>query len=79
MRLMRSTIDENMKALGPEMTTLFAFYEIAFGPSKRVSMENDEKFALYACAQRSRNTTTESYSINSSTSVRIVILETLHY
>jgi len=32
-----------MKTLGPEMTTLFAFFEIAFGPSKRVSMRNDEK------------------------------------
>ena len=32
-----------MKTLGPEMTTLFAFLEIAFGPTKRVSMRNDEK------------------------------------
>jgi len=28
------------------MTTLFACFEIAFGPSKRVSMRHDEKFCI---------------------------------
>ena len=38
MRSKRSTILKKMKTLGPEMTMLFAIFEIAFGPSKRVSM-----------------------------------------
>jgi len=28
------------------MTTLFAFFEIALGPTKFVSMRNDEKFCI---------------------------------
>ena len=56
-----------MKTLGPEMTTLFAFFEIALGPTKRVSMRNDEKFCSIRMRPTAENTTTESYSINSST------------
>ena len=33
-----------MKTLGLDMTTLFEFFEISFGPSKRVSMGIGEKF-----------------------------------
>jgi len=49
-----------MKTLGSEMTTLFAFFEIAFGPTKRVSMRNDEKFCIIRTLPTVKNTTTES-------------------
>ena len=49
-----------MKTLGPELTTIFAFFEIAFGPTKRVSMENDEKFCSIRTPPSVKNTTTES-------------------
>ena len=49
-----------MKRLGPQMTTLFAFFEIAFGPTKLVSMGNDEKFCIIRMCPTSKNTTTES-------------------
>jgi len=42
------------------MTTLFAFFEIAFGPTKHVSMRNDEKFCSIRIPPTSKNTTTKS-------------------
>ena len=42
------------------MTTLFAFFEIALGPTKFVSMRNDEKFCSIRMQPTSKNTTTES-------------------
>ena len=54
---MRSTMCENMKTLGSELTTLFAFFEIAFGPTKLVSMGNDEKF----CSIRTCTTVKKYY------------------
>ena len=42
------------------MPTLFAFFEIAFSPSKRVSMRNDEKFCSIRTRPLCKNTTTES-------------------
>ena len=56
-----------MMTLGLEMTTLFAFFENAFRPTTCVSMRNDEKFCSIRTGPTSKNTTTESYSINSST------------
>ena len=49
-----------MTTLGPEMTTLFAFFEIAFWPTKHVSMGNDEKFCSIRMRPTAENTTTES-------------------
>jgi len=51
---------ENMKTLGLEMTTLFEFFDIALGPL----MGCQEKFCYIRTC---KSTTTESYSINSST------------
>ena len=42
------------------MTTLFAFCEIALGPTKFVSMRNDEKFCSIRMQPTVKNTTTES-------------------
>jgi len=33
-------------SLGRELTTLFAFFEIAFRPTTALSMRNDEKFCI---------------------------------
>ena len=51
-----------MKSIGLEMTTLFDFFDIAFGPTERVSMGNDEKFCSICMHPTAENTTTESYS-----------------
>ena len=47
-----TTIPENMKTLGLEMTTLFDLFDIAFGRSKHVSMGNDEKFCYIRNARQ---------------------------
>ena len=59
-----SILCENMTTLGPEMTTLFAFFEIAFRPTKHVSMGNDEKFCSIRTHPTAENTTTESSTIS---------------
>ena len=48
-----------MTTLGLEMTTLFAFFEIAFGPVNVCQCEMTKNFALYACTTV-KNTTTKS-------------------
>jgi len=49
------------------MMTLFAFFEIAFCPSKYVSMGNDEKNFLYTQARRLKTRLRSRRLLNSST------------
>jgi len=54
MRLMGAIIPENNKTLGLDLTTLFEFFDIAFGPTNGMSWKMSWKILLYTHARRAK-------------------------